>query len=206
MVSSLPLSRSDSRRWCFFSPVTFNDEYEKEGMREYSATAGLGCTAARSPAWMPRWKMESWRFSLPLVPTPPPTSNHSLHCVLLSQIYEYLDWLILNLCESGFCDFYEVEIVENVVTMMEVEEESEKEVSLDDVNLQNGWWMMILKLIREVHSMWLMSAVLKHIERHSRVLRTGVLNWKPEALVMLWKKGVVVCCEACVLFSYQMKT
>ena len=63
--------------------------------------------------------------------------------MLLSQIYEYLDWLILNLCESGFCDFYEVEIVENVVTMMEVEEESEKEVSLDDVNLQNGSFMVV---------------------------------------------------------------
>ncbi|KAF3550878.1 hypothetical protein DY000_02009394 [Brassica cretica] len=36
-----------------------------------------------------------------------------------------------------------VEIVENVVTMMKVEEESEKEVSLDDVNLQNGSFMVV---------------------------------------------------------------
>ncbi|KAL0889385.1 hypothetical protein Bca101_013368 [Brassica carinata] len=27
----------------FFSAVTFNDGYEKEGVREYSGTAGLGC-------------------------------------------------------------------------------------------------------------------------------------------------------------------
>lgn len=38
----------------FSSAVTFNDGYEKEGVREYSGTAGWEVTAARSLAWRPR--------------------------------------------------------------------------------------------------------------------------------------------------------